>query len=494
MCTVAKSKRILAEIESIRLQSERSNPDSASAKFEQSYRHAVKYALDRLELVGVRASSASRRYRLSVAYVTLSIRQTHTSNDDPEEKQRIQVSIEESLRRVRRLFVRGLPGSGKTTLLQWVAVRSALQDYIEPLTVLNETIPFFIRLRDCTNTGLPKPEDFPKFVASAVSGMMPDAWVHDKLESGQAIVLVDGVDEVPALGRAEIREWLGQLTNAYGEARFIVTARTHIEEGWLRREGFKDAEILDMHWDDISNFIDHWHNAVSEELEDSDEKSDLRPLAEHLKEVIQFNRPVRSLATNPLLCAMLCALHRDGKRQMPSDRVELYRECIEVLLDRREKQRQISLADYPSLSYRQKIVLLQDLAYYLIINGWSVIPFERAEERIASKMTTLRNLSDDTTASHILTLLVERSGVIREPVKGRVDFIHRTFQEYLAAQAALDGKDIGLLVNNAHKGDWRETVVLSAGLATKVVREELITLLMKRGDGYKGRKYRKELY
>jgi predicted NACHT family NTPase len=49
---------------------------------------------------------------------------------------------------------------------------------------------------------------------------------------------------------------------------------------------------------------------------------------------------------------------------------------------------------------------------------------------------------------------MERSGLLREPAAGRVDFVHRTFQEYLAAKAAVDNDEIGQLVANAHDDQW----------------------------------------
>ena len=65
---------------------------------------------------------------------------------------------------------------------------------------------------------------------------------------------------------------------------------------------------------------------------------------------------------------------------------------------------------------------------------------------------------------------MERSGLLREPAAGRVDFVHRTFQEYLAAKAAVDNDEIGLLVTNAHDDQWREVVVMAAGMHLRAMR------------------------
>jgi hypothetical protein len=62
-----------------------------------------------------------------------------------------------------------------------------------------------------------------------------------------------------------------------------------------------------------------------------------------------------------------------------------------------------------------------------------------------------------------------------------VDFVHRTFQEYLAAMAAVDNDEIGQLVAIAHDDQWREVVVMAAGHAQPAQVSELLHGLLKRG-------------
>jgi len=233
---------------------------------------------------------------------------------------------------------------------------------------------------------------------------------------------------------------------------------------------------------DINAFIDHWHAAVREALQEPETKAELDDLAEHLKQAVRKSRPIRSLATTPLLCAMLCAMHRDRNRQLPSDRIELYEASCNMLLERREIERRLDLRDYPHLSYRQKRALLQDFAYWLLTNGWSDVTREKADERFGLRLANMGDGLQGATGRAVRRLFVERTGMVREPVAGRIDFAHRTFQEFLAAQAALDEGDTGVLVKNAHDDQWREVIVLAAGLAGKKVRGELIGELILRGD------------
>ncbi len=506
------ARQTLEEVHRMR---EQADPRAGTAQFELDYRRAIIRKLDSLQLFGVDVSVASRRHRLSIAYVTLSVEQksspgtisqmgmqSATPSDLAEREDGTSesaVSVDVALARSHRLLILGMAGSGKTTLLQWIAVKAASQSFEGALAKWNKTLPFYISLRYYVKSELPGPEDFPKFIAQAISDTMPKGWVHSTLESGRAIILVDGLDEIPAAQREDVRTWLQDLVETYPRASFLITSRPGAvsEEwvDWMDREGFSEAELLPMELSDIQAFIDHWHAAVEEELHDEQDRAELPSFARHLKEEVESSRPIRALATSPLLCAMLCALNRERREQLPSDRIKLYDACCEMLIERRDRERRVSLTDYPaaSLSYREKSVLLEDLSYWLIHNGWSQIELQRADERFAHKLTNMHNISQQISSVDVRRLFVERTSILREPIAGHIDFTHRTFQEFLAAKAALDEGDIGVLVKNAHDDQWREVIILASGLATRKVREELMQVLIERGDTEKVHRYQLHL-
>ena len=402
------------------------------------------------------------------------------------------ISVDEALAHSQRLFIRGLAGSGKTTLLQWIAVTSASQSFKKPLENWNDTLPFYIRLRSCVQSGLPAPEAFPKFVTASIAGLAPKGWVHAKLASGRAVLLVDGLDEVPTLQREDVRSWLKDLVDTYPKAYFIITSRPHVlEKGWLDDEGFEHAELQPMALSDIHTFIDHWHAAVAEEVPDAEEKTELPSLAKHLKEEVQQSRAKRDLATNPLLCAMLCALNRERRQNLPSDRIELYEVSCQILIERRDKERRIPLTDYPAqaLTYRQKRALLEDFAYWLIKNSWSEVELYYVDERFTRKLKGMHNIPPSISGIDIRRLFLERTGIVRETVTSHIGFTHRTFQEFLAAQAILEEGDIGVLIGHAHQDQWWEVIILASGLATKKVRGDLLLGLIDRGDTEKENRY-----
>jgi energy-coupling factor transporter ATP-binding protein EcfA2 len=498
------AETILAEVRHIRAISRQANPELASAVFEKEYREAVARNLDRLELFGVDVSGANKRHRLSVAYVTLAVttenkpldRSSLTNNADTglEDDVRVTMQADAALAKARRVLLRGQAGSGKTTLLQWLAVNSARQSFENELDGWNSSVPFFVRLREFVEQRLPTPNELPRFVAPSAAENVPEGWVRERLKSGQALLLIDGVDEVPEAQRGIIRTWLADLVGSFPDPFYIITSRpSAVEADWLAQEGFAEAELQAMELPDIDAFVEHWHDAVREELQDEAEKVELSSYAADLKVTIRKSRALRSLATSPLLCAMLCALHRDRRRQLPSDRIELYRAGCEMLLERRDKERGIEATGYPSLSYRQKLVLLQDLAYWLMENGWSMVSLERAAHALERKLPNIQSMPENTGGADVLRLFIDRNGMLRVPVVGQVDFTHRTFQEYLAAQEALARSNIGVLIKSAHDDQWRETIILAAGLAKPSEREELIRGLLERGDREVERRYQLHL-
>jgi hypothetical protein len=63
-----------------------------------------------------------------------------------------------------------------------------------------------------------------------------------------------------------------------------------------------------------------------------------------------------------------------------------------------------------------------------------------------------------------------------------MDFVHRTFQEYLAAKEAAEEDRIGNLVGRAHLDLWRETIIMAAGHTNTRQREELLCGILERAE------------
>ncbi|HET6709177.1 NACHT domain-containing protein [Amycolatopsis sp.] len=467
-------------------------PDGTASDeaFRSRYLRQLSETLDDLELFGVDTRSYRPRTTLSVAYVSLTVRGTGADSRGPAHEmlswrgeamrgQDGSVRAERALAAAGRILIRGEAGSGKSTLLRWLAVNAARGTFRDELAGLNGYVPFLIKLRSYSGRRLPRPEEYLDGTAQALTALMPSAWVHRRLASGRAIVLVDGVDELTADERGAVRAWLKDLCQAFPEIRLVLTSRpAAATETWLSAEGFGSAWIEHMSQTDVRALVRHWHQAVRDAGSMPCAEEDLPRYEGVLLSRLDGNAHLRALATTPLLCAMLCALNLDRASFLPRNRLELYVTALSMLLERRDAERRVPAS--LKIGNRESRQLLRHLAWRLSVNGRSELGREEAIRRLSERLATMPR--DDHDADQVLEHLVQRSGIIRAPTPGRIDFVHRTFQEFLTAEEAADQGDVGLLVQNAHLDQWRDIVVMAAGLANAPLREQLFRGLFDRAD------------
>jgi hypothetical protein len=461
---------------------------SAHQRFEARYRRSIYEHADRLQLFGVTSPTAKSTYSLSVAYIPLKMSPKVTPGDaatknsnEEEDDEADAVRIEQALSGENRILISGGAGIGKTTLIQWLTLAAARSGFSGELTDWNGSIPFIIQLRRFNQGAFPPPEHFMRHTTPAISGASPQGWVHKVLEDGRALVLVDGFDEVSIDRRTEALSWLRDLNTTYPENRFVVTSRDNaIEESWQKEMRYARASLMPMEYPDIKEFVSHWHEAAlgvtpSEHLRTSLELARRTVLAE-----IRDKASIRSLCTSPLLCALICALNQEGGARLPENRMEVYDAALQMLVVRRDRDRQVDVTDGVNLNFVESKLLLRGFAYWVHDNRASDASDENFRVVVADQLERLHHVKADSdiVSKHLLA----RSGVLREPVVGRVDFVHRTFLEYLAADAAVAANHIEKLVSLGHDDHWREVIIMAAGLAQLSNREELIRGLIARGD------------
>ncbi|WP_433360751.1 NACHT domain-containing protein [Actinoplanes sp. CA-142083] len=439
-------------------------PSREDAAFERRYADAVRRRLDSIQMFGVTLRH-DRPYSLATAYLGLGVMAESADVTG------VRLRVEEALAGQRRVLIRGEAGCGKTTLLQWLAVTSLGED---------ATVPFLIPLRRFAGPDLPLPDQFCDEISPALAREAPPGWVRRVLDDGRALVLIDGVDELPARRRQEVWRWLRDLVGVYDKARFVITSRPPAADcAFLAPEGFQALMMLPMNQADVHAFVRQWHAAMSEAVAGDEHRAALVALEDDLLAKLAQRRDLRRLATNPLLCAVICALHLDRYRQLPRDRMGLYHAALEMLLVRRDEARAI-VADEPQLSQSDQEALLAQLAYWLVRNDRSEAPQEEAQKRLEKYLASLPHIQS--APEEVLDQLALRSGVLRRPVSDRVDFLHKTFQEYLAAKALLDEGDLDALIQNAHQDQWREVTVMAVGHARRKEREYILRGLLHRAD------------
>ncbi|MEU6589457.1 NACHT domain-containing protein [Streptomyces sp. NPDC046881] len=466
----------------------RQRNDSGEARFlgfEQRYADFIAEAHSRLELYGVTLGGRRRaEWPLETAYLSLGVTGRHRYEPHAEGVGAAApaVRVEQALADCRRLVLRGQAGSGKSTLLQWLALNAARQGFGPELADWNRCVPFVLRLRAFnTPDGLPMPEEF--LPAAGVPLRAPEGWAEELLAAGRALVLVDGVDEVPQRLRGRTEHWLRSLITAFPKARYVVTTRpSAVPDGWLAGQDFSTHTLLPMDRDDIRAFVRHWHEAARRECPSDGERDLLARYEESLHEAVTTRRDLGRLATNPLMCALLCALNRDRRMHLPRARKELYDAALDMLLVRRDTEREITSVEGLVLSRDEQTALLQRLAYWLIRNGQAEAARQDVVGMLDEWLAAMPQVRAQGDAEQVFTHLLNRSGLLREPVPGAVDFVHRTFQDYLGAKAAVEARDFGVLVRNAHDDQWDDVVRMAVGHARVEERGRLLRQLLRRAD------------
>jgi len=487
------------------------NTDDDAARLEADYRHEVLQKLDYMELFGADLSDESKNHSLSVAYISLNLE--HRTNDTKSAS----LSAEELLGTLSpdesRLLIRGEAGSGKSTLFRWIALTSAKitvqerrihfrspvpfdqaagfeKDLTDSQEILahnlegrprhwRRRIPILIRLRDCAQNGLPQPQDFPELVAKFWPSATPD-WLRRVMDEGRAIILLDGVDEISAEKRDQLQSSIDSLIQSYNYCYFIISTRpTAVQEGWLSRSGFRQARVNPMSSSDIEQFIAKWHNAVSDRLQKQGQQyKHLATLGQDLFEKINDNPSIARLATNPLLAAMICALHREGNTFLPQSQAELCKTLCHMMLHRRDAERSIDqTGPFRNMTINQKLAIVQQIAINMVMENESVITRQKAIRLITSALERQPNQRSDH-AEVIYDSLLERSGLLREPRPEHVDFIHNTFKEYLAAERLVGDEFVNLLAANALDASWQPVLLFASantnyGFASKLISKIL---------------------
>ncbi|WP_459754549.1 NACHT domain-containing protein, partial [Streptomyces sennicomposti] len=202
----------------------------------------------------------------------------------------------------------------------------------------------------------PDPHDFLSALGSPSAASQPEGWADAVLAKGEALVLVDGIDEVPQEHRGATRDW---LERALGGLQGHTLRGHHASVRCSRRladfVALHRTVVQPMSTADTAVFVHRWHTAARHNATTDAEHSHLHDLEAALQVTVRAQRDLAQLSSTPLMCALICALHRDRRGHLPHSRMELYEAALSMLLVRRDLQRSINVPEGIQLTEHQSV-------------------------------------------------------------------------------------------------------------------------------------------
>ncbi|MFE3183971.1 NACHT domain-containing protein [Streptomyces violascens] len=454
-------------------------------RYEHEYAEAIGASYRKTKIFGLdELNKRDSEWDLDTAYLSLEARPKAT--EPPQAGRPLMDSapqrIDTLLASRPRVLIRGEAGAGKTTLVWWLAAHAAAGRLGPGLADLNALVPFVVPLRTLRAQGatFPLPAQLPT-AARLVVDEAPEGWAGRVLKTGQALLLVDGLDEVPQEDREEAHRWLAALLDRYPRTRCVVTVRPMaVEPDWLKYAGFEELRLLPMNDEDITAFIAAWHRAARL---DSGPHEDLDELERDLSEQFKQNSALRGLARTPLLCAVICALHRLRQGFLPDTRWKLYEAALRMLLGNRDQQRKVEAPEGIQISADECTELLQRIAVWLVREGQSEFSRDQALRQLKRALSGMENVRGQGTPEDVLRHLLNRSGLLQERADDVFQFTHRTFQDFLAAKEFVEDGHLGELLRHAsEEQQWQDVILLAAGHCGRRDRPVLINGLLDAGS------------
>ncbi|MGL4498468.1 MAG: NACHT domain-containing protein, partial [Planktothrix sp.] len=291
------------------------------------------------------------------------------------------------------------------------------------------------------------------------------------IHQGQALVLLDGLDEVREEDSHRVVNEIRHFSTQFRDNHFVITCRIAAREYTF--EPFTEVEIADFDNTQISNFANKWfkNKAVKPET--------------FINNLAKSPR-IHELATSPLLLTLLC-LTFEETGDFPANRSELYKEGLDVLLKKWDAKRGIYRDQvYKKLSPQRKEDLLSKIALTTFEAGDYFFKQKEAERYITDYICNLPGANTDEEALQLDSEVVLRSieaqhGLLIERAKGIYSFSHLTFHEYFTAREIIINQQsseeaLQKLVSHLTDRPWREVFLLAAGMSSLADR---LLLLMK---------------
>jgi len=312
--------------------------------------------------------------------------------------------------RHQRLLILGPPGAGKSTFLKRLAMECSTGAF------LPDKMPVFVGLKEFSDR-----TDQPTLLQFVEKQAGPR--VQEILRGGQALVLLDGLDEVAEQHFNRVRDGIDHFTKTYSRCIVVLTCRIAAKQYVFPR--FTEVEMAEFTPEQIATFARNWF--TTKQLPHK-----MEPFLEKVKD-----EAIQELARSPLLLTMLCLLF-EKQNEFASDRASIYRGAFETLLKEWDGTRgHVRASPYKGLGLEEKQNLLGEIAYQRFVDDEYFFEQDSLAEQIASFFADRPSLlaqGETLDAKVILNAIESQHGLLVRRSTRYYSFSHLTFQEYLTAR------------------------------------------------------------
>jgi HEAT repeat protein len=345
----------------------------------------------------------------------------------------------------RWFVVLGKPGSGKTTLLKYLMLETARTFLYPPPGDTQLLFPILVEIRKLEDALSKSNKPAYNILDYLYDSMrrdyltLPPGFFEKHLESGRALVMFDGLDEVVLEARrTEIRQMIGTFITGHNPRNTVIITSRIGSYSWAQfsTTEYRHFILEDFNEDESEVFIRRWYRSqVTDTLEAETRYSDL-------KKALAKKPAIKELARNPFMLSIIALIHR-YEAQLPQDRLLLYEKATNTLLYTRDNVRNIINEKFKP---EDKQHFLEKVAFQLQTlekgeeTGTVIERCELYEILLADfcRLFNKENWQAKPLVEEFLGIIRLRTGLLVEHAPDRFGFVHKTFQEYFAAKCLAD--------------------------------------------------------
>ncbi len=326
-----------------------------------------------------------------------------------------------------RLMIVGASGMGKTTLLAYLALACARAEESELLPqAVQKRLPLYVTLPaldwdGAEQEGRKRPDALAILTNAAISaigagrGLTPP--LRKSLETGQAIVLADGWDELSPSQRQHATAWLTELADALPGNLWLVSAGPQ-GYGPLIEAGFVPLTLAYWGLKEVEAFAQKWLTAYVTEGEAP--PAVLRELSSDLSRDARMGRTSLDLALRAFVYLT--------DHQVPAGRAALFDRALDLLLRQWPKQTQ----EEDAVLLTACRAALGQVALMLRQEGRMAATGAEIEAAIETALPPPGERPARAAAR--VFALISQSGLLRRVDPDRYAFAHSLWQAYVVAR------------------------------------------------------------